>query len=38
VLPIMEKTREEVRGQIPEEDIEIFKEVLSKIIQNLDDC
>tara|TARA_Y100000588_G_C14112440_1_gene863635 strand:- start:718 stop:1167 length:450 start_codon:yes stop_codon:yes gene_type:complete len=38
VLPIMEKTREEVRGQIPEQDIEIFKEVLSKIIQNLDDC
>ena len=35
VLPIMEKTREEVRGQIPEEDIETFKHVLTKIIQNL---
>jgi len=35
VLPIMEKTREEVRGQISEKDLEVFKEVLSKIIQNL---
>ena len=35
VLPIMEKTREEVRGNIPEEDIEIFKNVLSRIIKNL---
>ena len=35
VLPIMEKTREEVRGKIPEEEIEVFKNVLSKIIENL---
>ena len=35
VLPIMEKTREEVRGNIPEEEIQIFKDVLSKIIKNL---
>ena len=35
VLPIMEKTREEVRGEIPEEEIETFKNVLSKIIKNL---
>ena len=35
VLPIMEKTREEVRGNIPEEEIQIFKNVLSKIIENL---
>ena len=35
VLPIMEKTREEVRGEIPEEEIEVFKNVLSKIIENL---
>ena len=35
VLPIMEKTREEVRGDIPEEEIEVFKNVLSKIIKNL---
>ena len=35
VLPIMEKTREEVRGDIPEEEMEIFKNVLSKIIKNL---
>ena len=35
VLPIMEKTREEVRGEIPEEEIEVFKNVLSKIIVNL---
>jgi len=31
----MEKTREEVRGKIPDEEIEIFKNVLSKIIKNL---
>ena len=37
VLPIMEKTREEVRKDIPEQDFEIFKNVLSTIIQNLDD-
>ena len=35
VLPIMEKTREEVRGNIPEEEIQVFKNVLSKIIKNL---
>ena len=35
VLPIMEKTREEARGKIPDEEIEIFKNVLSKIIKNL---
>ena len=35
VLPIMEKTREEARGNIPEEEIQIFKNVLSKIIKNL---
>ena len=35
VLPIMEKTREEVRGSIPEEEIEVFRKVLSKIIENL---
>ena len=35
VLPIMEKTREEVRGEISEQEIEIFKNVLSKIIKNL---
>ena len=35
VLPIIEKTREEVRGDIPGEEIEIFKNVLSKIIKNL---
>ena len=35
VLPIMEKTREEVRGDIPEEEIEVFKNVLSKILKNL---
>ena len=36
VLPIMEKTREEVRGDIPDDDISIFKSVLSKILENLD--
>ena len=35
VLPIMEKTREEIRGNIPEAEIQIFKNVLSKIIKNL---
>ena len=35
VLPVMEKTREEVRGDISEDQIIIFKNVLSKIIQNL---
>ncbi len=37
VLPIMEKTRKEARGEIPDKEIEIFKEVLFKIIQNLED-
>tara|TARA_B100000686_G_C16199638_1_gene669951 strand:- start:50 stop:514 length:465 start_codon:yes stop_codon:yes gene_type:complete len=37
VLPIMEKTREEVRRNIPDQDIEIFKSVLSRIILNLED-
>ena len=36
VLPIMEKTREEVRGNISEDQIDTFKKVLSEIIQNLD--
>lgn len=36
VLPIMEKTREEVRGDISEDQIDTFKKVLSEIIQNLD--
>ena len=36
VLPIMEKTREEVRVDISEDQIIIFKNVLSKIIKNLD--
>jgi len=36
VLPIMEKTREEVRGDISEDQIDTFKNVLSEIIQNLD--
>lgn len=35
VLPIMEKTREEVRGDISEDQINTFKKVLSKIIENL---
>ena len=35
VLPIMEKTREEVRGRIDEDEIDIFKKVLNKIIENL---
>ena len=37
VLPIMEKTREEVRKDIPDQDIETFKKVLSSIIVNLED-
>tara|TARA_B100000900_G_scaffold116971_1_gene98506 strand:- start:85 stop:534 length:450 start_codon:yes stop_codon:yes gene_type:complete len=35
VLPIMEKTREEVRANISDYDIDIFNNVLSKILQNL---
>jgi len=38
VLPIMEKTREEVRKDIPDRDIDTFKIVLSKILENLDDA
>ena len=38
VLPIMEKTREEVRGNIPDKDIDTFKSVLSKILENLNDA
>ena len=37
VLPIMEKTREEVRKDISDQDIETFKNVLSSIIVNLAD-
>jgi Transcriptional regulators len=37
VLPIMEKTREEVRKDISDQDIETFKKVLSNIIVNLED-
>ena len=37
VLPIMEKTREEVRKDIADQDIETFKKVLSSIIANLED-
>ena len=37
VLPIMEKTREEVRKDISDQDIETFKNVLSSIILNLED-
>ena len=37
VLPIMEKTREEVRKDISDQDIETFKKVLSSIIMNLED-
>ena len=37
VLPIMEKTREEVRKNISDQDIETFKKVLSDIIVNLED-
>ena len=36
-LPIMEKTREEVRKDISDQDIETFKKVLSSIIVNLED-
>ena len=35
VLPIMEKTMEEVRCDIPDKEIETFKNVLSRIIKNL---
>ena len=35
VLPIMEKTREEVRTNISDNDIDIFKSVLSRILKNL---
>ena len=38
VLPIMEKTREEVRKDISSKDIETFKVVLSKILENLTDA
>ena len=37
VLPIMEKTREQVRKDISDQDIETFKKVLSSIIVNLED-
>ena len=36
VVPIMEKTREEVRQGISDADIETFKKVLIKVNQNLD--
>ena len=36
VLPIMEKTREEVKKDISEKEFDVFKDVLSKIIKNLD--
>ena len=36
-VPIMNKTREEVAKGIPESEIRIFKNVLSKIIYNLED-
>lgn len=38
VLPIMEKTREEVKKDISNKDIETFKVVLSKILENLTDA
>ena len=38
VLPIMEKTREEVRKDISNNDIETFRLVLSKILENLTDA
>ena len=38
VLPIMERTREEVIGNISDKNIDIFKSVLSKILENLDDA
>ena len=38
VLPIMEKTREEVRKDISNKDIDTFKAVLSKILENLTDA
>ena len=36
VVPIMEKTREEVRQGISDKEIETFKKVLIKVNQNLD--
>ena len=36
-LPIMERTREEVRANISDNDIHTFKSVLSKILKNLAD-
>ena len=36
VLPVIEKTREEVRQGISDEEIEILKKVLTKITQNLE--
>ena len=36
VLPVMEKTREEARKAISEDEINIFKNVLRNIITNLD--
>ena len=36
-LPIMERTREEVRANISDNDIYTFKSVLSKILKNLTD-
>ena len=38
VLPIMEKTREEVKKDISDQDIDTFKIVLSKILENLMDA
>ncbi len=37
VLPIMDKTKKEVSRDISESDIETFKDVLTKIISNLED-
>tara|TARA_B100001250_G_scaffold327247_1_gene291398 strand:- start:223 stop:672 length:450 start_codon:yes stop_codon:yes gene_type:complete len=35
-IPIMNKTREEVASGIPETEIQVFKDVLAKIISNLE--
>ena len=35
-IPIMNKTREEVASGIPEAEIQVFKDVLAKIISNLE--
>jgi len=35
-LPVIEKTREEVRQGISDEEIETLKKVLTKITQNLE--